>query len=427
VVDGVAVPARCEVSAEAIGRGVLLELAGSVALLLHLRRPPRLREQTAGFVGDSNAIDVLRDDIARVAALEMPVLIGGETGSGKEHVARALHEGSGRRGGPFIAINMATLAPAMAAAQLFGHVRGAFTGADRAHAGLFEQAEGGTLFLDEIADTPAEVQAMLLRALETSEVQPVGAEHARRVNVRVIAASDADLTAEVELRPQLYFRLAGYRITVPPLRDRLDDLGRLLAAFVARELSRLPDTGHTPWLPAAVFRSYLRYPWPGNVRELANLARHLAIHGRAGALPLEIASWPLGGSAERSEAGGRGSGGLARDAERSEVFPGAVDPEPSAVSTAPRSSPRLIADRELIATLAAQRWKIGATAAALGVSKTTLYGLIEKCPAIRKARDLSREEILACHAELGGDLDAMSEQLQVSKRGLQLRIKELEP
>jgi two-component system, NtrC family, nitrogen regulation response regulator GlnG len=410
VVDG-APAGTVELAPAALARGAVLELANRVALLLHLRRAPRAPD--AGdpglanhglLVGASQALDALRDDIARVAALDAPVLIAGETGSGKEHVARALHARSRRAGAPFVAINMATLAPAMAAAQLFGHARGAFTGAERAHAGLFAEADGGTLFLDEIADTPGEVQAMLLRTLETGEIRPVGGDGARRVDVRVVAASDADLGDAGELRPQLYHRLAGYRIAVPALRDRPDDIGRLLAHFLARELGAPPalPPGDPPWLPTAAIRAYVRHRWPGNVRELGNAARHLAVHGRAAPIALASALAPLGAPAH--------------------------DPVVAATEAGPGEPellPREITDDVLTATLAAQRWKTGAAAAALGISKTTLYALIERCPTIRKARDLDRAELEASRAATGGDLDAMSAQLQVSRRGLQLRMREL--
>jgi two-component system nitrogen regulation response regulator GlnG len=391
-VDGAPV-GTAELTSAALARGVVLELAGRVALLLQLRRAPRAAA-ASDLVGASDALEALRDDIARVAALDVPVLISGETGSGKDHVARALHAASRRAGRPFVAVNMATIAPAIAAAQLFGHERGAFTGAERAHGGLFVEADGGTLFLDEIADAPPEVQAMLLRTLETGELRPVGGDASRRVDVRVIAASDADVGDAAELRPQLYHRLAGARIAVPALRERVDDIGRLLAHFLARELPAPPALAPTdpPWLPTAAIRAYVRHGWPGNVRELANAARHLAIHGRTGPIALATALAPLG----------------------------APPPDP-ALAVAPRD----ITDEILIAALASHRWKTGATAAALGISKTTLYALIERCPAIRKARDLDRAELEACRAAAGGDLDAMSAQLQVSRRGLQLRMREL--
>jgi two-component system, NtrC family, nitrogen regulation response regulator GlnG len=425
VVDG-APAGTVELAAEALARGAVLELANRVALLLHLRRAPRAPDGgEAGLpkyllVGASDALDALRDDIARVAALDAPVLIAGETGSGKEHVARALHAGSRRAGAPFVAINMATLAPAMAAAQLFGHSRGAFTGAERAHAGLFAEADGGTLFLDEIADTPGEVQAMLLRTLETGEIRPVGGEGARRVDVRVVAASDADLGDASELRPQLYHRLAGYRIAVPALRDRPDDIGRLLAHFLARELGAPPALPPgDPWLPTAAIRAYVRHRWPGNVRELANAARHLAVHGRAAPIALASALAPLGAPAHDPVLAGTEPGPEHRASSRGS---GAGD---ASASAEPDLLPRDITDDVLTATLAAHRWKTGAAAAALGISKTTLYALIERCPNIRKARDLGRAELEASRAATGGDLDAMSAQLQVSRRGLQLRMREL--
>jgi two-component system nitrogen regulation response regulator GlnG len=332
--------------------------------------------------------------IALVAPHDACVLVTGESGTGKELVARAIHRYSSRRDRPFLPVHIAALNPNLVESELFGHARGAFTGAERAHPGLFAEADGGTLFLDEIADAPAEVQAMLLRTLETGEIRPVGGDGARRVDVRVVAASDADLSDAGELRPQLYHRLAGYRVSVPPLRERPDDIGRLLAHFVARDLPARPPLapGDPPWLPTAAIRAYLRHPWPGNVRELANTARHLAIHGRTGAVALATALAPLGA------------------------------PLPEAVLTA---APREITDDVLVATLAAQRWKTGAAASALGISKTTLYALIDRSPTIRKARDLERDELAASRDATGGDLDAMSAQLQVSRRGLQLRMREL--
>jgi len=398
-VDDVAVAGTLEIASDALARGAVLQLAGRVVLLAHMRLPPSA-PPAGTLVGASDPIALLQAEIARVADLVAPVLVTGETGAGKEHVARAIHENGPRANKPFVAINMATLAPSVAATQLFGHARGAFTGAERAHAGLFEQADGGTLFLDEIADAPAEIQAMLLRTLETGEVQPVGAAGARKVDVRVVAATDSELDRAVErgeFRPQLFHRLAGYRIAVPPLRARIDALGRLLARFVQRELAAMgaaerlepPPPGEPPWLPSAAIAAYARHDWPGNVRELANVARHLAVVGRHD--PVELAD---------------------------------------ALSPIPRSAPRASAERsvsddELIAVLAAHQWKTGAAATALGISRTTLYALIDRCAKIRKARDLERDEIAACYEQTRGDLDAMSERLQVSKRGLQLRMREL--
>lgn len=392
-------PGATTVTAAQIDAGVVLELAGWVALLLHRRRPP-VKQVASGIVGGSEAIDDLRAAIARLAAIADPVLVAGETGAGKERVSRALHDQSSRAKGPFVAVNMATLAPGTAAAQLFGHVKGAFTGADRAVAGLFAQADGGTLLLDEIFDTPTEVQPMLLRALDAGEILPLGADAPRTIDVRVIAATDADLDAaqaDGAFRPQLFHRLAVHRVVVPPLRARVDDVGRLLASFLRRELGALP-AGSTPWLPTAAMRACATYAWPGNVRELDAVARRLALVGRGGSIALADAM-------------------------------AALDLESAATPTSPiHASPppsKDIDDERLVATLAAHRWQTAATARALGISKTTLYARMEACPQVRKARDLDRGEIETTAQAAGGDLDAMSAALRVSRRGLQLRMREL--
>jgi len=393
-------PGAAVVTAAQIDAGVVLELAGWVALLLHRRRPP-VKQRPSAIVGGGEAIDDLRAAIARLAAITDPVLVAGETGAGKERVSRALHDESSRAKGPFVAVNMATLAPGTAAAQLFGHVKGAFTGADRAVAGLFAQADGGTLLLDEIFDAPADVQPMLLRALDAGEILPLGADAPRTIDVRVIAATDADLDAAQArgaFRPQLFHRLAVHRVVVPPLRARIDDVGRLLASFIRRELGELP-AGSTPWLPTAAVRACATYTWPGNVRELDAAARRLALVGRTGSITLADALTAL-------------------DLE------GADD----AGAPVPDAAPPLSTDFDdarLVATLAAHRWQPTATARALGVSKTTLYARMDACPQIRKARDLERAEIEATGQVTAGDLDAMSALLRVSRRGLQLRMREL--
>ena len=199
----------------------MLLLAGRIVLVLHPMPPAPAREvEGLGLTGDSAAMAQVRADVRRVADLEVAVLLRGETGTGKELVARAIHRRSPRRSRPYLAVNMGAIPPALAAAELFGAARGAFTGADQRRTGYFSQAHGGTLFLDEIGETPPEVQVLLLRALETGEIQPVGAEAPRRVDVRVLAATDADLEAAIaagRFRAPLLHRLNGYEIRLPAL------------------------------------------------------------------------------------------------------------------------------------------------------------------------------------------------------------------
>jgi DNA-binding NtrC family response regulator len=219
-----------------------------------------------GLVGSSDAMRKLRRDIRRLAPLPAPVLVTGETGTGKEVVARALHDESRRSGGPFVAVNAGALPSSLIASELFGHVRGAFTGATNEHRGFFQQAHGGTLFLDEVGELPLDLQAWLLRVLETSEVRPLGSERARRIEVRVICATNVDLEEAMRgrrFRADLYWRLAVLPIRVAPLRARKGDLAELAQHFLAAfEL----DESRT--LTSEALQALALHDWPGNVREL---------------------------------------------------------------------------------------------------------------------------------------------------------------
>ena len=275
-----------------IEQGVVLLLAKRVVLLLHMLDPvPPENLPSFALVGESAGMVAVRQQISRVADLEVPALLRGETGTGKELVANAIHCASTRRSRPFVAVNMGAIPPTLAAAELFGAAKGAFTGADRRRTGYFARARGGTLFLDEIGEMPPEVQVLLLRTLETGEIQPVGAEASQSIDVRILAATDARLETEIEagrFRAPLLHRLSGYEIRLPPLRERRDDLGRLLLHFLQEELIALgegwrlenPAAAARPWLPAVVVERLALYSWPGNVRQLRNVARHLVIDNR---------------------------------------------------------------------------------------------------------------------------------------------------
>jgi two-component system, NtrC family, response regulator HydG len=222
-----------------------------------------------GLVGRAPAWRTVLAQVQRVAPTTCSVVLHGETGTGKERLARALHACSSRSQRPFVAVNCGALAPELVASELFGHVRGAFTGADRSREGLFAAAHTGTLFLDEVGDMPASVQTALLRVLETREITPVGSAHSRVVDVRVVCATHRDLEREVRagrFREDLWHRLNVVTIELPPLRDRLVDLP-LLAAHV---LARVPGEHR---LHPDASEVLARYRWPGNVRELENVLR----------------------------------------------------------------------------------------------------------------------------------------------------------
>ncbi len=399
---------------------MVLLLAQRVVLLLSLLDPVGQAGQPSfGLVGESAAMQQLRREIRRVAPLDVAVLLRGETGTGKELVAQALHQASPRRSRPFLAANMGAVPATLAAAELFGAARGAYTGAERKRDGYFQRADGGTLFLDEVGETPPEVQVLLLRALETQEIQPVGSDEMRRVDVRLIAATDSDLERAVQagrFRAPLVHRLAGYEIRVPPLRQRRDDFGRLLFHFLREELAGQGDAARLatppegrPWVPAGLVARLAELDWPGNVRQLRNAARQLVIAGRDAGEP---GMWL---QAER----------LFREAART----AAPDDEPTHVERVESRKryrrPEDVTDDELITALRAHRWRIQRAATELGISRGSLYDRIEKSARIRKAVDLSRQEIQECRERCGGDLDAMVAALEVSKRGLQRRMTQL--
>jgi len=276
----------------------------------------------------SKAMADVLEQVDAVAGTEASVLLHGETGVGKELVAAAIHERSARRRGRFVAQNLAALPPELMTSELFGHVKGAFTGAQQARRGLFELADGGTLFLDEIGEAPLALQAMLLRALESREIWPVGSSEPRRIDLRIIAATNRDLLAEAKggaFRLDLYYRLAVAPIAIPPLRGRPDDvrgLGQPLLEAAARRMNRaLPHVSDAAW------RALEGHPWPGNVRELGNVMERLVIYhagqdvGPSGlGLPVPAPPPPVSGPA----ASGSAPGGVFRSAPR-------LDPqEPSA-------------------------------------------------------------------------------------------------
>jgi two-component system response regulator HydG len=239
------------------------------------------RTQRFALIGEHPAMRLVVERIEQVADTDASVLIRGETGTGKEVVARLIHATSARRGGPFVAVNMAAIPESLAESELLGHTEGAFTGADRARSGRLLAAQGGTLFLDEIGDMPLALQAKILRVLQEREVTPVGGNRSVAVDVRVIAATHRNLEQMVRdglFREDLYYRLDVIPIEVPPLRDRRDDV-RLLAEHFRREFNQR-DGGNVPAFSLDVMQRLCCYDWPGNVRQLENIVERLVVVAR---------------------------------------------------------------------------------------------------------------------------------------------------
>ena len=232
------------------------------------------------LVGQSTDLQNLRAAVARVAAVNSTVLLQGESGTGKELVARELHAQSSRASGPFVPVNCAAVSPELIESELFGHAKGAFTGATRARDGLFHYAQGGTLFLDEIAELPLPIQATLLRAIEDLKIRPVGSEQLVPLNLRIIAATNRQLSAEVQagrFRKDLFFRLQVVDLNLAPLRAHKRDIPELVVHFMAQ---LAPSLGVEPLTITAQEMDFLaQYDWPGNVRELRNLIERSLILG----------------------------------------------------------------------------------------------------------------------------------------------------
>jgi transcriptional regulator with AAA-type ATPase domain len=359
-VDGRALPAgqRCP-----LDDGALITVGDSALLLreqIGLPAPvaAALPFRLGSVATCSGALVAVLERLQKLGAAgrPSPLLLLGETGVGKEVLARTAHASSPRRAGPFVAINCATLTPELADAQLFGHRRGAFTGAVRDQAGAFDQADGSTLFLDEIADLHPAVQAKLLRALDSGEVIPLGGgARAHHVDVQIIAATCVDLPARIagdRFRPDLYARLAAVQLVVPPLRERLCDLGLLTAAL----LERGGASGLT--FEAAALEALLAHDWPMNVRELAHR--------------LERARMELAGT------GGPAPGAVTREM----LFPpGERGPERrSATAPSPRARPTRAGQPplELEEALRLDEGNVRAAARRLGVTRKTVYGWLNR-------------------------------------------------
>jgi DNA-binding NtrC family response regulator len=255
------------------------ELQGTVRRLLQLRR---IRQQS-GIVGRSRAVGEMLSLIAHAAPLDVNVLIQGESGTGKELVARAIHDHSPQREAPFLSLNCGAMTEGVLESELFGHARGAFTGAVSAHDGVFKRADGGTLFLDEVAEMPLGMQSRFLRALETGEFTPVGGTSLLRSDIRLVAATNRDLRLEVEagrFRQDLYYRLHVVVITTPPLRARKEDIPVLAQTFLAQENRRHGLSVRGISRPA--LQILTEHSWPGNIRELRNVISSLAVIKQTG-------------------------------------------------------------------------------------------------------------------------------------------------
>lgn len=292
-INGLLLQQNMVLEPEQVNSGVIILLAERIVLFLHNVVSENPFGADYGLIGGGRQLSMVREAIGKLAPLDVHVLLQGESGTGKELVARALHQASPRQDQAFVAVNAATITPSLAAAELFGARRGAYTGIERDRRGYLQQAGKGTLFLDEIGDLSSDVQVMLLRVLETRQIHAVGGGDTIPFEARLVTATDMNLEqamAEQRFRPALYHRLSGMNIRLPALREQRQNFGLLLHHLLWQELNTLEldrnclerrSANEPPWLPATWVAAMMMAPWPGNVRQLRNMARRMLLLGHS--------------------------------------------------------------------------------------------------------------------------------------------------
>lgn len=428
--DGEEVRTVQHLNAERVADGAVLGLGRAVLLCLHWATSLPRHNPVAGLLGVGSAAIMMREQIRAAAQTNMPVLLLGETGSGKEVAARAIHAMSSRAGAPLVAVNMATLNESLAAVELFGAAKGAYTGAQTVRVGLFGEADGATLFLDEIGNTPAVVQPMLLRVLESGDYRPVGATGDRHSSARLIAATDQDLYGGA-FNHALLRRLESYVIPMTPLRERREDIGVLIQHFLA-EAGAAPEE-----FPFALVSDCACYDWPGNVRQLAQVVRRALLSVRMGEVPLLSAltrsvATPQGSAARlaastaHSDEGGadcvpygagqaRAGHGGAAHAGAGQAGRGGASPAPSEAKRGRRAMPD---HEEVLAAMDGNGWRILSAAQSLGISRPTMYKLLDDHPQIRRPERIAEEELRTALAACDGAVDRCAAQLRTPAEAL---------
>ena len=339
-----------------------------------LKEELRQMKRESRYVAESPAMRAVLERVRLVAPADSTVLVRGETGTGKEGLARMIHDLSPRFGAPFVPVNLAALPDTLVESELFGHEKGAFTGALRRKPGRFEQAEGGTLFLDEVGDAPPSVQVRLLRALQEREIQLVGSTETRKVNVRVVAATNRnleDMVAKGTFRADLYYRLAVFPVTLPPLRERREDVRPLARWFLERHAAGMHR--RPPAVSEQAWRTLEVHDWPGNVRELENFVQRALILSPGAELALPDLPLCQGGTCDRCARSGvtalhpdRGGGPRAEAGAPQAAAPRAFEVEV-----------RELLERALGAC-GGRVYGQGGAAALLGLKPTTLQGKMKK-------------------------------------------------
>lgn len=370
--NGAVVEGEVHLTFEQVEAGAMLGLGGAVLICLHWMHGLPRNNRIAGLAGVGTAAIRMRDQILQVAPTDTTVLLLGETGCGKDVAARAIHALSRRAQRPMVAINLAALNEGLAAAELFGSAKGAYTGAHISRPGLFAQANDSSLFLDEIGNAPASVQPMLLRVLETGDYRPLGAVQDAHTNARLIAATDQDLY-QPGFNQALLRRLESFVIAVEPLRKRREDIGVLILQLLGDQAAILTFD---------LVTCISCHDWPGNVRQLKHVLQRCVLALQAGE-PADFARMIKPHSGQSAAASGKAA-----------AVPDAL----------PRKRLAQIDHAAVLAAMQAHAWQISAAALALGVSRPSMYKLLESHPEIRRAEQIPLDEIRQALAQSGQQL-----------------------
>ena len=392
MVNGVEINEPSLFSIDELGREIIISISNKIILAIFER--PVAHVNTAskfGIKGVSAAIFQMWRSIELAAPYNTPVLIRGETGTGKELVAQALHRLSTRVDKPMLNINMATLTGDLAVSELFGAVKGSYTGANADRAGLFEQASDSSLFLDEIAATAENIQPMLLRVLETQEVRRVGDAHTRKVNARIIAATDHSME-QGEFNQPLLRRLESIVINVPPLRHRRVDIGELIVHFLGKEVENNQEN-LAKLINGKQILKLVLHEWPGNIRELRNTVQQLVM-----GIPVKLLDEPH------------------------DVLPQSTR---KIVERKKYRDKKSVTEDEMLLALDKNNWSIKSSAITLNISRTALYDLMQASTKVRRVEDITDKEIDLLTSKEKGDINTWAKELRVGKDSLRRRLKEM--
>ncbi|MDE2430136.1 MAG: sigma-54-dependent Fis family transcriptional regulator, partial [Burkholderiales bacterium] len=402
-VNGVEIDGPVQLSQAQIDAGVMLGLGRAILICLHWMRCLPKRNPASGFIGVGSAAILARDQIRQAAGTDFPVLLLGETGTGKEVAARAIHAQSKRASAALVTVNMAALNESLAAADLFGATKGAYTGAQTARKGLFAEAENATLFLDEIGNTPVVIQPMLLRVLESNDYRPLGAHQDHKSTARLIAATDQDLYSE-NFNQALLRRLESFVIQLPPLRARREDIGVLLTYLLSTSTLAME---HPVVLPFALISEMANYDWPGNIRQLAHVLRRALLALQLGETPV-LASL-VRHSPER----------ITHSSPPSTVtdFPA---PQKNAGARKKLSD---LSEADVLQAMESNDWCIQSAAQDLGISRPSMYKLLDTHSQIRHAEHIPPEELRQVLANHAGDIESCAAALKTPAEALRRFLK----